>query len=386
MRSICYDPFVFLKFFYSKAWAEKVFNNDNRDVQLLARYAVAEERYLRYKNHRLAADTQELKIETRQLLKYLPCLALLNSPVPKLDRFFTNGQRLLSTVEEVESCSGETSLFQDMRREIGANVETRLIADMIFACGLLMGCPPGSIDSWAWNELEDHHFITCYTFERMTDSMRRQNFDEEAFHSYCLVGVGKLATSLHCTYPPTPDQDLETGDPRQPDHINPVLFSHFFTAQSPQSIPKPFEPDAVHKWKCMLMEQRQSRATSEYLDVGEWVGVYTYTRPRAAWDLPMQEIRFTTTDSLADGNVSISHATGRDQHGLFTITLTSSPTGKLQGQKRYPGNGVTWSWTLSNTPFGLYGVWTSYIGARSRQTAPLGGAVWLWKREWEKAR
>jgi hypothetical protein len=96
------------------------------------------------------------------------------------------------------------------------------------------------------------------------------------------------------------------------------------------------------------------------------------------FDAPMIGIRFRT-QGCAGG--FISEATGTDGLGEFYLTLSMDADGYIKGKKVYKHHPTFWSWYLSNTPFGLYGIW-----ATERQgindIGMLGGAVWLWKREW----
>jgi hypothetical protein len=122
------------------------------------------------------------------------------------------------------------------------------------------------------------------------------------------------------------------------------------------------------------------------MDSGEWMGMYIYHDPfrlgavASVFDAPMTGMRFRTEGPISSTGGFISRASGHDGVGEYDVTLSMDADGYVRGRKAYKNRLIQWDWKMSNTPFGLYGVWAN---ARDNE-APglLGGAVWLWKREW----
>ncbi|KIW09350.1 hypothetical protein, variant [Verruconis gallopava] len=366
LRQTCYDSLVFLDSFYSHTWAKEHLGGFLADVDLVARYAVAESRYLQFIENEKTVGKLETGVipNTSELLRYLPNLVMLNSGVPTLDRSFLLGRRLIFKAGFPDE-EGLKAALADLD-------EKRSIVSLMIACGLLRIAPFIPSSSSLDEQLHDHNAITFYTYDNLANGIRRQTATYvQRFHDDNLVGVGKMATLLACAFPDhtknpdLPSQYLSAG-PRHSTHVNIPSISKIPLALSPTDIPVPFLPisESLSSWRRWIQRQRSIQSSPEYLDSGEWVGMYT----------------FTTHGPLTAGGGFFSAASGIDGVGEFDISVTTDSHGYIRGRKSYKHHPTSWSWYLSNTPFGLYGLWATEreIG----EIGMLGGAVWLWKREW----
>jgi len=376
LRQTCYDPLVFLKFFESRAWAREIFGN-NKDAQLVARYAVAEYRYAH-----LMQTTRDASC-TDELARYLLNLVLLENPVAHGHLSVQHGTRFILQ-DGVSAWRMEHYLTNDSN----TLAESRPMVAMLFACGNLEAAIEIFARSNMHKESKHHRWLNSFTYDALevvagTD----QKAAREHWHANCMIGLAKLSTLRNYAFPnlqrhPDLPPDYDDGGPRRPHHVDPPGYSQVPSAHSLRSLPIPFLPDAqiAETWTTYLRHQRHARSTCSYLDSGEWVGIYSYNELPYGFDEPMRGIRFTTRDAVTPMGGLSSDATGVDQHGSFVLTLSSDKDGYMHGRKDYQ-NGISWSWYLSNTPFGLYGLWTSEMEPGG-EIGYLGGAVWLWKREW----
>jgi hypothetical protein len=123
-------------------------------------------------------------------------------------------------------------------------------------------------------------------------------------------------------------------------------------------------------------------ARPEFLENGEWVGIYCYSRSEADDMLPlfdpeMEGIRFHVLHEEETGSLKLS-GRGRDGCGGFQLNgRVGTTTGLVFMEKNYDGGSPRWWWSAALTPFGIVGSWGGLTW---------GGWFWLWKRAWSKER
>jgi hypothetical protein len=389
LRQTCYDSLVFLEAFDDRKWAKQWLGDHTANIDLIARYAVAESRYLQFLGNEQSWVNLEAKVipTTSELLRYLPNLSVLCNSAPDIDTRFLRGRRLMF----------KEGIVDDIRMAIELENlgDKQPIVSMLYACGLLAGAPTTPSSSNLDDELLDHNHITFYTYENLAIGIRNQSANYTTrFHYDCLIGLGKTATLLACAYPspeknPSLPENYLTAGLRHATHVDIPLISKIPLAKTPLSIPLPFLPanEALNSWRHWMHDQRCIQSIPSYLDSGEWVGMYTYNEPfplgviATSFDAPMIGIRFKTQGPLTSAGGFLSYASGSDGVGEFDLTLSMDTDGYIRGRKTYKQQPTAWSWFLTNSPLGLYGLWASERHG-IRNIGMLGGAVWLWKREW----
>jgi hypothetical protein len=207
----------------------------------------------------------------------------------------------------------------------------------------------------------------------------------EDYYTQSLLSVGNIAILIRDAI--LNEKIIDTSNGANPVPLErcvypPLLRQFPFAKLSPRDIPPPFHTDEEGtKWSTFLTTKRQEMSSPASLADGEWVGYYSFhayhagathqlihTRPQ--FDAAMTNIHFEVQEN---GGI---RATGQDSVGDFRFIGAMDGDGLLRGRKYYAAH--WFQWDLSMTPFGLYGLWTIDVGL-NRQ---LGGAVWLWKREW----
>jgi hypothetical protein len=206
----------------------------------------------------------------------------------------------------------------------------------------------------------------------------------EEFHARALLSVGNLAIMIRDAIANYRILGQANGLINVPPErcIRPPSLSQKYLATSIRDVPAPFPmADDGSAWRNWLAMKRVEMCTTSFLTAGEWVGYYSYyayhavdpnhiMRRQSTFDDAMTGIHF---EVLEDGSL---RADGHDGVGSFRFRGTTDGQGMVTGRKHYAAH--WYYWDLSMTPFGLYGLWSS-DGLNNRQ---LGGAIWLWKREW----
>ena len=238
---------------------------------------------------------------------------------------------------------------------------SRALWSFMVACGLLHGVPQMPTISSLEDQSQTSCKITNYTYADLAAGiMARGTNYLENFHSDSLLGLGKMAAVLGCAYPHfNQDQMPTTNMPVsgfRPD-VRAPRFSKIILMNSVREFPKPFLPvdQSIAAWNRWLSDRRQSRSTPDYLDDGEWEGVYGYTDPwgeTVSFDPPMQDIKFRSQAKTGSVGGCHSEASGVDSVGQFDLSLEVGNDGYIVGRKSYRNQHTSWNWHLSNTPFG----------------------------------
>jgi hypothetical protein len=280
-------------------------------------------------------------------------------------------------------------------RELGYELaklqDKRALTSLMFACGLMEDAPSMPSRSTTAEQAEHSCRITYHTYDALAWGIRNEAPGYiQRFHADCMLGVGKFATLLACGWPNdahNPSLPPSTLDPNSPWRVKSPHISRILLAHSILELPRPFLPErqSVEAWNRWLRWTREERSTPAYLDSGEWYGVYSYNDAwdhslETSFDPPMQDIKFQTRVVMPGTGDMLIEGTGRDRVGNFSITLRMDRDGYIIGRKAYRHQPTTWAWHLSNTPFGLYGLWSN--GTDDGNVGRIGGVVWLWKKEW----
>jgi hypothetical protein len=242
-----------------------------------------------------------------------------------------------------------------------------------------------------YNSIEQLGLKTYY-FEEANDGSRslaawgELEQKREEIHVQALLCVGNMAILINDAIENNRINRNATGILFSPlaHCIRPPLLDQIRPAASPMDVPMPFTTDEEGtEWRNWLVSKRSNMMAAEYLGAGEWAGFYSFHAYHAGaphlmnhslpiFEAPMENIHF---EVLGDGEV---RGSGRDAGGSFRFSgmWSGAHHGMLTGRKQYAAR--SFRWDLSMTPFGLYGLWT--IGTEIHKV--LGGAIWLWKREW----
>lgn len=383
LRASCYDSLVFLGAFDDRAWAKHYLHKHIQDVDLIARYAVAESRHLQLNEQNPSIGQPKVNPTTAELLRYLPNLAILGNRASKDDHAFVLGRRV--------SLLGGVPGERELGYELAELKDKRALISFMFACGLMRDAPSMPSRSTTLEEASHSCVITYHTYEALAWGIRNEAPGYiQRFHADCMLGVGKFATLLACSWPDdahNPSLPPSTLLPDSPWRVRSPHISKMPLARSVLELPRPFLPErqSVEAWNTWMRQTREERSTPAYLDSGEWYGVYSYNNAwdhtlDTSFDPPMQDIHFQTRVAVPEtGDMSIE-GSGRDRIGDFRVTLRMDRDGYIQGRKAYRHQPTTWAWHLSNTPFGLYGLWSQ--GIEGGNVGRIGGVVWLWKKEW----
>jgi hypothetical protein len=311
---------------------------------------------------------------TSEQLRYLPSLAVLESPLITSDVCYL--QRCHLSIDDIPNTRDR------LKSRLTTWGEKKSLFCLLHGLVLLEG---GSVTedeaiTASFVSPRKHSVVTCYTYDELAYGIEQETRGHvEQFHNDCLLGAGTMSTLLDGLY------WKRTKDQRA-SFILPPDISNLALAKTVRDIPSPYltEAQTIAAWEVWMRRQRAVRASEAYLIDGEWVGYYTFSQQfrDSSPDPPMTGIRFRTQGLMVGGGY-IFVASGVDSVDEFDLRLSVAPDGYVVGRKTYRHQTTSWNWRLSSTPFGLYGVWTGPGNDRG-DIGHLGGAVWLYKREWIK--
>jgi hypothetical protein len=374
-QATCYDSFVFLECFNDQKWARQWLSQHTDDTDLIARYAVAESRHLQFLERNVNEDGAEVRPTASEQLRYLPNLVVSENSVLLQDPLYLHGQRLISAF------AGQVfDIELDLKTHTSRWGEKKALICLMWASGFMRRTSLSNEQHEMEATLQrEHSAITCFMYEELASGIGEERRDHiKQFHSDCLLGVGKMVAFIKNLY-----------NSRRPawssSHIDVPHIAKMPLANSVRDLPSPYltEEQTIEAWGIWMRKTRSARSLPAYLDDGEWVGYYTYSNHfgGSTFDPPMKGLRFRTRGPVTRGGGYLLEAFGTDAVDDFDLRLSVDADGYIVGTKSYRHQNTSWEWRLSSTPYGLYGIWS---GTRDtdRFLGHLGGAVWLYKREW----